>query len=536
MKGVKNIEGKSYKVSIRQPVLITKTGYINLKGGRAIVNYIHKGKTIRMTYNIKPGTSGFSQANAVWRNVKISDIGRISKIVKGKVVTGTIEIKPLIKTTIKKVAKVRYRPIRGIEFFGKVKWKPKIIKGKPIITKGVAIGKRIKKDIFFRGAEAEKLRIPLAKPKWVPSKKIYTAIPKKIPKGLGIKAGKYPVLGRLRVVRIPKPKGLITKIPKEFIKYKAKPVVLQKPQVPSSVLLGMTVAQRAGAAGQLGVSVSKAVTAFGVPKVTAAIIKKTPAQVAGVTRVKPAIKAVRKVEVTVKPTARLAVTPLEITKERVKYRLGGRLITRPKEKERVAVAPSLVQAQIPAVREKVIPKLRQLLLQKPRLKQRYIPLLTTRLRPIVRPKIIIPPPILFPKVEAAIKIPKKPKPFIIGKPKGFVAYVKRRKRWKAVSPVVKRGEAIWFGARKARETLAAAFKVRPVKRPITKRRYPALIVPSPKVFREYKIRKGKKIPLKDYFIQRRRFRLSAPSEVKEIQFARRRAEPFFKARRKRKRK
>jgi hypothetical protein len=48
--------------------------------------------------------------------------------------------------------------------------------------------------------------------------------------------------------------------------------------------------------------------------------------------------------------------------------------------------------------------------------------------------------------------------------------------------------------------------------------------PSPEIFRTFKIKKSKRIPLKDTFIQKRSKRLDTRAEVSEIQFFRKRKE------------
>ena len=67
----------------------------------------------------------------------------------------------------------------------------------------------------------------------------------------------------------------------------------------------------------------------------------------------------------------------------------------------------------------------------------------------------------------------------------------------------------------ARRTLAASFKVVPTSLRVPKGRgvFPSI---SKDMFRGYKILKGKKIPLKDTYIQKLGKRLSAGTEVFEI--------------------
>jgi hypothetical protein len=44
--------------------------------------------------------------------------------------------------------------------------------------------------------------------------------------------------------------------------------------------------------------------------------------------------------------------------------------------------------------------------------------------------------------------------------------------------------------------------------------------PDPSIFREFKVRRGERIPTPRQFIERSRFALSSPSEKREIQIAR----------------
>jgi len=165
----------------------------------------------------------------------------------------------------------------------------------------------------------------------------------------------------------------------------------------------------------------------------------------------------------------------------------------------------------------------------------YKPVIYKPREPIVPFKRITPPPPPphIPKRFIPAVIPKKPKPL---KSVGFIAEVRRRKKWKPITPVVKRrGVAVFLGARVARETLAAAVRVRKVRGIPRRVRVPELMRPSKKVFRAYRIKKGKKIALKDTWIQRKQFRLAHPKEVYEIHRAKR-VTSFFKPKKKVKKK
>lgn len=123
-------------------------------------------------------------------------------------------------------------------------------------------------------------------------------------------------------------------------------------------------------------------------------------------------------------------------------------------------------------------------------------------------------------------IPKKPK-----LETGYIVMVKRGGKWVKLSGIYPKAEAIKKGAKHVLETLAATFKIVPTKK-IVKAIQPSETKPSPLHFREYQIVKGKKVPLKDIWIQKAGWKIEAPtakgarlgrrSEVEEILAARRR--------------
>jgi len=114
---------------------------------------------------------------------------------------------------------------------------------------------------------------------------------------------------------------------------------------------------------------------------------------------------------------------------------------------------------------------------------------------------------------------------------GYIPLVKRRGKFIAVSKVpLEKGKALYLGKKTAEKTLAARFKI--VKK--GKARPSALpsIKEVGKKFRGYRIIKGRKVPLKDEFIQKAKYRLSTKSEVREIQEAKR-ASIFGKSKKRR---
>ncbi|UCD20535.1 MAG: hypothetical protein JSW08_02020 [archaeon] len=141
-----------------------------------------------------------------------------------------------------------------------------------------------------------------------------------------------------------------------------------------------------------------------------------------------------------------------------------------------------------------------------------------------RPEPYIPyvPP---PKPSSQIK-PKKKIPDYIGR-KGYKLYIKRYGKWKPVTGIFAKGKAILKGVEWARKTLGAGFKIKETEQYIST---PTVPVREPGImFRKHKIRKGRKIGLRDEWIQKAKYRLGTRSEIREIQAAR-------KARSKRKRK
>lgn len=103
--------------------------------------------------------------------------------------------------------------------------------------------------------------------------------------------------------------------------------------------------------------------------------------------------------------------------------------------------------------------------------------------------------------------------------KAYRVFVKRRGKDIPIATGLPRGRALRLGQRVTSETLGARFRIEETD---FKTRLKDVAFNLGKEFRAFRIQKGKKIPLQDEFIERRRFRLSLPSEVREIQRARRR--------------
>ena len=158
-------------------------------------------------------------------------------------------------------------------------------------------------------------------------------------------------------------------------------------------------------------------------------------------------------------------------------------------------------------RQLIVPSFRLGVTQEFRVPQRFIS----------RTRLGFPP--LIPKVSAT-----KITPFGAGRiPEGvtgFRVFVKRKGKRVFFTGRFPRGEAIRIGAREARKTLRATFGV--VEAGVIRGRRAPAFTPSPEVFRTYRIVKGKRVPLKDVWIQKAPYRLSAKGEVREIILAKKR--------------
>ena len=96
--------------------------------------------------------------------------------------------------------------------------------------------------------------------------------------------------------------------------------------------------------------------------------------------------------------------------------------------------------------------------------------------------------------------------------KAYRLLVKRFGKYKPMGEFT-RGRALMKGERIAKTTLAASFKLEPTSKLLNKKDIDFAVG---REFRSYKIKKGKKVPLMDEFIQRRGTRLGTRSEVQEL--------------------
>ncbi len=137
-----------------------------------------------------------------------------------------------------------------------------------------------------------------------------------------------------------------------------------------------------------------------------------------------------------------------------------------------------------------------------------------RKKPKLTPIPIPIPPISYPTPKGKIRR-KLPIQLV----RAYKAWIKRRGKWVPLAGIYTKAMAIRRGEKIAKRTLAATFKISPTAKFI--KAIPEKYEPSPKIFRRYKIVKGKKVPLVEEWIQKAKFRLGTRGEVKEIQLARR---------------
>jgi len=176
-------------------------------------------------------------------------------------------------------------------------------------------------------------------------------------------------------------------------------------------------------------------------------------------------------------------------------------------------APRQAQAQALAISQLQVPILRTGLIQRPILRQVQKPVQIQ----IQRPRVTTTPFILFPTPSRVRRISKKRQVYV----PAYRVFVKRKGERVFLSGMFPRGEAVKIGAREARQTLRATFGVVEAGR-LRRRARPPEFIPSPEIFRTYQIIRGQRVPLKDTWIQKAPYRLSARGEVREIQVARKR--------------
>jgi hypothetical protein len=191
------------------------------------------------------------------------------------------------------------------------------------------------------------------------------------------------------------------------------------------------------------------------------------------------------------------------------------------------VMPKVIPITTPALTPKLTPiltpKLTPILVPKltPKLTPQLVPKLTPQLTPKITPNIT---PIITPNLSFGFNQKKKK-----GKiAKAFKTFVKRRGKYRELSGIFAKGEAIRRGEQAAMTTLAASFKVTPTKGFVEG--FETSRIPPSNIFRAYKIRGQARQALKDEWIQKagtrkegmtiRGARLAAHGERLELMAAR----------------
>lgn len=161
------------------------------------------------------------------------------------------------------------------------------------------------------------------------------------------------------------------------------------------------------------------------------------------------------------------------------------------------------------------------------------PRIPTLTYPIIKiPKPRVPPP-AKPPIYYLPKKPKVPERVKELRRKAYIALIKRYGRWVKVTPPVTKETALGLGALRAVTGLGATFRVIPVRERPRKIRT-ADFARFRRMFREYRIRKGRRVPIEPMtYIQFREKRLAHPGEVREI-IAARKAKVITKIRKKKK--
>lgn len=102
---------------------------------------------------------------------------------------------------------------------------------------------------------------------------------------------------------------------------------------------------------------------------------------------------------------------------------------------------------------------------------------------------------------------------------GYKPFVIKKGERVYIGDILPKGKALKEAEEEARKTLRATFGVEKTKTKL--KELDINFTPSKKLFRGFRIKEGKKIQLKDMFIQKLNKRLSSTGEVKEIQIAKR---------------
>lgn len=177
-----------------------------------------------------------------------------------------------------------------------------------------------------------------------------------------------------------------------------------------------------------------------------------------------------------------------------------------------------LSAQIPRTNQLNIPSFRERTIQRQRFNLRLAqPQVTKQPTKLITPNITKTPTLKIPILPVGFNLKGKGKSFL-SKIFGYKTFYLKKGKRVYLGGVRTKGEAIRRGEEFTLSNLRATFGVKKtaVKITGTERTYQ----PSSKYFRSYRISKGKKVPLKDIFIQKKGQRLAFKPEIREIQLAR----------------
>ena len=131
----------------------------------------------------------------------------------------------------------------------------------------------------------------------------------------------------------------------------------------------------------------------------------------------------------------------------------------------------------------------------------------------LKPKFPKTPPIIKTVSFTKKKVPKLPK----GVQQAWKLFIKEKGKFKQVGGLDVRGSQVRKGAKIVRETIPATFRVESTKRRI--KSPPKPFEPNPVIFRNFKIVKGRQVATPNQWIEREKFRLDSPQEVRTLKLA-----------------
>ncbi|HPE15049.1 MAG TPA: hypothetical protein PLT65_04365 [Bacilli bacterium] len=240
-------------------------------------------------------------------------------------------------------------------------------------------------------------------------------------------------------------------------------------------------------------------------------------------------KPLYKVETTYAPVTPSKPITNTVTNNAISQNISGAIGFKIGGSSRTSTSPSVVVQEITKTtpETRITPKVTPEIRITPRFRFNY------KYFPLQQPVQELKTPSTF-KITSKIETPKVPKlelpkkkvsdedEFLKSKGVGvgFQAFLKRKGKFVAVSPIVKsKLSALDIGTLRAKQTLGATFKVEQVKGKPLDIKTSGEFQRFSSEFRGYQIRGQKRIPLTDTYIQKSRFRLGTKSEVSEIQRA-----------------